>query len=240
MKTIELGKINNTYAIRIEREDQIIEELKNFADQYLKTSNGYRFAEFNGLGGGIKNYKGYFSQVDAKVKEYAGPAELLKITGNITTIKGKENSFISFVHVHVTFGDKESEDPVKSHRASGFHLVEGTVGLTVELTINTYDKIIERSRDNEGLPLILSSVGIGEEGSDSNKTELDKLRKEKERLEERNEKLEKENTELKNQSSTALQEQIKRLNKALIDANEITQKANETNQQLIARIQVKP
>jgi len=106
MKIIELQK--NKYFIRIERDEKVMEQLGKFADQYLKTSNGYRFASLsNGLGGGMKDSEGYFSQVGAITKAYPEASELLNITGNITNRKGTNDKFI---HIHATFGKTEKDN----------------------------------------------------------------------------------------------------------------------------------
>jgi len=234
MKIIELGKITSSHIIRIEPGDDAMKSLEGFSS---RPENKGKFISFRAIGGGFTDVKGYFSQSkkkhgissETKILPKDDMYELASFLAWTTWIDGKP-----FVHGHSVFGDK-------NFNAFAFHSVEASLtknlGLTMEVEATVYEAEVNREHDEDtGLPLVLSLSKT----SDSNKTELDKLREENERLKKRNEELEKENTELKNQSSTALQEQIKRLNKALIDANEITQKANATNQQLIAQIQVNP
>jgi predicted DNA-binding protein with PD1-like motif len=116
---METKKINSElFFIRLEKNEEIINSLKNFAKR-----NKIKGAFFWGIGAGKDFLLGYY---DLKKKKYLKrkikkECEIVSLLGNIS--HGKDEIF---VHTHLTIADK-------NFKIFGGHLFSGLVSVTLEL-----------------------------------------------------------------------------------------------------------
>ena len=131
---------DDTFIIRLETGEEIIDSLKQFADAYR-----VGFAAICAIGTFERVTLGYYD-VPAKSydsKQLDEPVEVLNLSGNIT--KGEHGERI--VHAHVTVGRSD-------YTAMGGHVVEATVGPTVEVIVETAPRTIRRRHNPDtGLEL---------------------------------------------------------------------------------------
>ena len=127
-------KVDNTYIIRIDKGEELVQSLENFCKK-----NQIKLGTVQGIGATNQITIGYF---DTEQKEYfsnqfKGDFEIAPLHGNITTMEGK-----TYLHLHVTFGDKK----FGSH--SG-HLNKAVISATFEGVITVLDGKAERYHDKE-------------------------------------------------------------------------------------------
>ncbi|MCJ7507476.1 MAG: DNA-binding protein [candidate division Zixibacteria bacterium] len=133
-------KIKDGYVIRLEKGEEIINSLTDFADKY-KIEGGFIY----GIGTVNNLTLGYY---EAEKKNYLKKSfpddfELVSLMGNISLLKGNP-----MVHVHVVISD------VNFNTLAG-HLFSGTVSVTGEFVILATKDAIERAFDKEtGLNLL--------------------------------------------------------------------------------------
>ena len=133
-------KIDNTYIVRLERGDKIIENLKKFC-----SDNDIKLGYFSGIGAlddvelahYIVENKKYTSKV------FKQPLEITNLTGNIATMDNEV-----YLHCHVTLGDD-------GMRVIAGHLVEGKISATCEIVLVALNDRIDRKHDDSiGLNLL--------------------------------------------------------------------------------------
>lgn len=126
--------------LRMEKGEKIHESLIDFARK-----KEIKSATTHGLGA-VQNAE--LGCYDLNKKEYLHrnfpeALELLSLTGNITWLDGAP-----FPHSHVSLSDHE-------FRAFGGHLFEAEVAVTLEMSLQTHDFVVERKMDESvGLCLI--------------------------------------------------------------------------------------
>lgn len=126
-------KKENTYIIRLERGEKIIESVKSFC-----TENNIKCGYFFGIGAldeaelahYIVDNKKYTSRI------FKQPLEIANLTGNITSMQNKV-----YLHCHITLGDEEM-------RAISGHLKEGNIAATCEIILVKLDMEINRKHDD--------------------------------------------------------------------------------------------
>lgn len=126
-------KKENTYIIRLERGEKIIESVKSFC-----TKNNIKCGYFFGIGAldeaelahYIVDNKKYTSRV------FKQPLEITNLTGNITSMQNEV-----YLHCHITLGDEKM-------RAISGHLKEGTIAATCEIILVKLDTEINRKHDD--------------------------------------------------------------------------------------------
>lgn len=127
------------YFGRYEENEDLVEALLKFCNE-----NKIETGIFSIIGA-VKSSS--FSFYDQKQKKYLQmdldeEAEILNCTGNISLKDGK-----SFIHVHITLGDREG-------RAYGGHLVAAKV-FAAEIYLKKFDKTVHRKPDKStGLNLL--------------------------------------------------------------------------------------
>ena len=134
-------KVGNSYLIRLEKGEKVIEKLTDFC-----VKEGIRSGHFSGIGG-LENVEiAYYTIGD---KQYHSkffdrpPYEILSLKGNVSTSEGKIK-----IHAHVLVGDNKFQ-------TFGGHLNEGVVLPTCEIVFTRFGEIVERKMDGEtGLPLL--------------------------------------------------------------------------------------
>ena len=133
-------KINNTYIVRLDRGEKVIEALKDFC-RAEKIKCGYFF----GIGSLDEAELAHYI---VKTKKYTSekfiqPLEIVNLTGNITTMDNK-----AYLHCHASLSDVQME-------SIAGHLKEGIVGATAEIVVVRLDCEINRRYDEKiGLNLL--------------------------------------------------------------------------------------
>jgi len=125
-------KIENTYFIKLERGEKIIESIKDFCSE-----NNIKCGYFSGIGAldevelahYIVENKKYTSKVFKQV------LEVTNLTGNIATMDNEV-----YLHCHITLGDEEM-------KAISGHLKEGKISATCEIILVRLDAEINRKHD---------------------------------------------------------------------------------------------
>ena len=133
-------KINETYILRLDKGERLIETLKHFC-----SNNNIKCGYFFGIGSLDEAELAHYI---VKTKKYTSeifrqPLEIVNLTGNITAM----NSEV-YLHCHATLSDVNME-------AIAGHLKEGIIGATCEIVLIHLDLSIERKYDeNIGLNLM--------------------------------------------------------------------------------------
>jgi len=129
---MKFKKIENTYIIKLERGEKIIENIKKFC-----TENDIKCGYFSGIGAldevelahYIVENKKYTSKVFKQV------LEITNLTGNIGTMDNEV-----YLHCHITLGDEEM-------KSIAGHLNEGKVSATCEIILVNLDGEVNRKHD---------------------------------------------------------------------------------------------
>lgn len=131
---MQYKKFNNTYILRFDRNDTILDNLKNFC-----VKEDIKLAEISGLGFLSEVKIGYFNK-DTKLYEEKvldEGYEILGLNGNITRNNGNPH-----IHLHVIL----SKDDLS---VIGGHFIDGKIGVTGEVFIKTLDGEIDRRKNEE-------------------------------------------------------------------------------------------
>lgn len=129
---MEYRKFDNTYIVRFDRGEDIVEKVKEFA-----LTENIKLASVSALGATDKFTAGVYSIPEQKYyqHEFEGVFEITNITGTINTMNGEFYS-----HLHITCSDTEC-------RCFGGHLNYARVSATCEMTVTVIDGIVDRERD---------------------------------------------------------------------------------------------
>jgi predicted DNA-binding protein with PD1-like motif len=130
---VQVKPSGSSYLIRLERGEQALESLRDFADRHR-----IGCATIRAIGTLERVTLGYY---DALKKTYQNKTldeslEVLNLSGNIA--KGEDGERI--VHAHVTVGRPD-------YTTMGGHVVEATVGPTLEVVIETMPMTVRRRHD---------------------------------------------------------------------------------------------
>ena len=109
--------------------DSLIESILQCAN-----STELKSASISGVGA-LKDPMIAYYNLETKqyeTQKFEGIYELAALDGNITFVEGKRTA-----HIHVVLGDRK-------HQAFAGHLIEGTVGITAEITIIPLEYPIHR------------------------------------------------------------------------------------------------
>ena len=137
---MHVKRLGDTYLLRLETGEEVISSLRNFASSYC-----IGFGALRAIGTFQRVTLGYYNTDTRSYqhRELEEPVEVLNMTGNIS--KGEDGQRI--VHAHVTVGRSD-------YNTLGGHVVEATVGPTVEVVIDTAPTTIRRRHDPDtGLEL---------------------------------------------------------------------------------------
>ncbi len=129
---MKIKKFESYYALRLEKDDEIIGALKQAVTQ-KNIKSGFFF----GLGVGKDLILGYFDAHNKYYikKTFAGEYEFTSLSGNISKL-GEE----TIIHCHVTITDS-------NFNAFGGHLFEGTVPATGEIIILPFAGSLKRKKE---------------------------------------------------------------------------------------------
>lgn len=123
---------HDTYIIKLERGERVLEILTHFCkDQNIP------FATISGIGAVEQVTCGYY---DLRTQtyhftDYPELVEVVSMTGNVSIKEEKP-----FLHMHAVFTDQHNQ-------AFGGHVVEMTVGVTLEVILRKLDVVVEREFD---------------------------------------------------------------------------------------------
>jgi hypothetical protein len=137
---VQIKRSGSNYLVRLERGEPTLESLKGFADR-----RRLGFALIRAIGTFQRLTLGYYDSVARTYHEqtFDEPLEVLNLSGNIA--KGENGERI--VHAHVTLTRPD-------YTTLGGHLVEATVGPTLEVVVETLPVTIHRFHDADtGLDL---------------------------------------------------------------------------------------
>lgn len=130
-------KSNRTYALLIERGENIIESLKRFCAE-----NGITCGHFTGVGAVDEAELAHYVVDDREYssKKFSGPMEIANLTGNVTTKDGEV-----YLHAHITLGKQDFS-------VVAGHLNEARVHAVCEIFLTAVEAELSRKHDeNIGL-----------------------------------------------------------------------------------------
>ena len=137
---MEYRKFGDTYIVRMDRDEEILAQLKIFAEK-----EQVKLASVTALGA-VKDFTIGVFDTSAKAyhsNRFQGVYEIVSLVGTINT---KDGDF--YCHLHMCAGDQEG-------RAFGGHLNEAVISATCELVLEIMDGTVERRFDPEtGLNLM--------------------------------------------------------------------------------------
>lgn len=129
---MEYKRFQNRIVARIDKGEEILEELKNIA---LKEN--IKLAIVNGIGATNDFTVGVFDAAQKKYNTYSyqGSYEIVSLLGTINT---KDHEYYS--HIHMSAGDEECH-------VVGGHLNRSVVSFTCEITIQIIEGEVDRKYD---------------------------------------------------------------------------------------------
>lgn len=130
---MKFKQIRDTYFIRLERGEKIIETLKDFC-----AKNRIKCGYFFGIGALGEVELAHYIVENKKYtsKALKQPLEIINMSGNITAMN-KE----IYLHCHITLSDEEM-------KAIAGHLKEGVISATCEVILVKLGAAIERKYDD--------------------------------------------------------------------------------------------
>ncbi len=131
---MEYKKFNNQIVARIDKGEEILEQIKNIA---LKEN--IKLANINALGATNDFTVGVFNVDEKKyyANHFQGNFEIVSLTGTINTMNDE-----FYTHIHMSAGNDRGE-------VFGGHLNKAIVSATCEMIINIIDGRVDRYFDEE-------------------------------------------------------------------------------------------
>lgn len=131
---MEYKRFGNTIVARIDKGEEILNEIKNIAE-----AEEIKLANINALGATNDFVVGVFKTSEKKYysNEFKGDFEIVSLTGTINTMNGEFYS-----HIHFSAGNEKGE-------VFGGHLNKAFVSATCEMIINIIDGNVDRIHDEE-------------------------------------------------------------------------------------------
>lgn len=132
-------KSGTNHLIKVEPGERIVESLHSICAE-----KGIRSGRVSAIGAATDVVIGYFDmdRNEYLKRTFADNYEVIGISGNVATVDGAP-----FAHLHILIGDAD-------YRVFGGHLFEGTVTITLEVTISEVPSSWERTIDERtGLKL---------------------------------------------------------------------------------------
>ena len=131
---MEYRKFGDTYIVRMDRDEEILAQLKIFAEK-----EQVKLASVTALGA-VKDFTIGVFDTSAKAyhsNRFQGVYEIVSLVGTINT---KDGDF--YCHLHMCAGDQEGH-------AFGGHLNEAVISATCEMIITLIDGRVGRRRDEQ-------------------------------------------------------------------------------------------
>ena len=131
---MEYKKFNNVVIARIDKGEEILEQIKKIA---LKEN--IKLASVSALGATNDFTVGVFKTDEKKYysNEFKGNFEIVSLTGTINTMNGE-----FYTHIHMSAGNDKGE-------VFGGHLNKAIVSATCEMVIDIIDGTVDRYFDEE-------------------------------------------------------------------------------------------
>ena len=131
---MEYRKFDSTYVIRLDRDEEITEQLKVFAEK-----EGVKLASVQAIGAVNDFTVGAFDTKEKKYysNDFKGTYEIVSLLGTITT---KDGAFYS--HLHMCAADETG-------RAVGGHLNRAVISATCEMVVTALPGTVERQFSDE-------------------------------------------------------------------------------------------
>ncbi|HHY77586.1 MAG TPA: DNA-binding protein [Clostridiales bacterium] len=137
---MEYKKFGNKYLIRMDKGEEIVENLKKFCQDHNITLGWIK-----GIGAVSKAKIGLL-RIDEKKyysTELDGAYEITSLLGNVTTMKGEV-----YLHLHINLSDEDN-------KTYGGHLNYAIISATGEIFIEAVDGMVDREYSDEvGINLI--------------------------------------------------------------------------------------
>lgn len=137
---MEYRKFNNSYVIRINKGEEIVEKLKELCEK-----EDIKVAEITGLGASNLVEIGLFNvnTKEYKTTIFEGMFEITSLIGNATRKDGEV-----YLHLHINFSDETGN-------TKGGHLVRCNISATSEIIVNKIEGNVDRKLSDEiGLNLM--------------------------------------------------------------------------------------
>ena len=137
---MEYRKFDDTYVVRLNRGEEVIEELKKLCKE-----EDIKLAEITGLGASNLVEIGVFNPgtKEYNTKVFEGMFEITSLIGNVTRKDGEV-----YLHIHINFGDENGA-------VLGGHLVQAKISATSEIIIRGIPGEVGRELNEEiGLNLL--------------------------------------------------------------------------------------
>ncbi|MBS5334926.1 MAG: DNA-binding protein [Clostridiales bacterium] len=131
---MEYRKFGNTIIARLDKGEEILEQLQNIAvAEKIKLAGIQALGAVNKFTAGVydTNLKKYFAN------EFEGTFEIVSLTGTVNTMNGEFYS-----HLHMSAGNDRGE-------VFGGHLNKAFVSATCEMVITVIDGTVDRLFDDE-------------------------------------------------------------------------------------------
>ena len=131
---MEYRRFDSTYVIRLEKGEEITEQLKVFAEK-----EGVKLATVQAIGAVNDFTVGAFNTTEKKYysNDFQGTYEIVSLLGTITT---KDGAFYS--HLHMCAADEAG-------RAVGGHLNRAVISATCEMVVAALPGTVEREFSDE-------------------------------------------------------------------------------------------
>ena len=131
---MQYRKFGNVYAVRIDKGEEILASLKEFA-----VKENIAFARVSAIGAVGSFTAGVF---DTKTKQYRanefkGNFEIVSLSGTVDRMNGAY-----YAHLHMSAGNEKGE-------VFGGHLNRAVVSATCEMVIRLIDGVVDRRYDEE-------------------------------------------------------------------------------------------
>ena len=131
---MEYKRFDNTYIVRIDKDEEILEQV-----EILAKTEGIKLASVSALGA-IKEFTVGVFKTDTKeyvANNFNGCYEIVSLTGTLNTMKGE-----FYTHLHLCAGNEKGE-------AFGGHLNRAVISATCEMVITVLDGVVDREFDEE-------------------------------------------------------------------------------------------
>ncbi len=131
---MEYKKFDNTYVVRIDKGEEILEEIKELAEK-----ENIKLAKVEALGA-VNNFTVGVYKVEEKkyyANSFIGNFEIVSLLGTISTMN---NNF--YAHIHMSAGNDKGE-------VFGGHLNKATVSATCEMVITIINGTVDREFNSE-------------------------------------------------------------------------------------------
>ena len=137
---MEYRKFNNSYVVRINKGEEIVEKLKELCEK-----EDIKVAEITGIGASNLVEIGLFNvnTKEYKTTTFEGMFEITSLIGNATRKDGEV-----YLHLHINFSDETGN-------TKGGHLVRCNISATSEIIVNKIEGNVDRKLSDEiGLNLM--------------------------------------------------------------------------------------